>query len=128
MTTVQFSKLALVLLAGLAMPVRASHASMPDSWITTKTKMALATTDGVSATQVHVDTVDGRVTLHGKVDSEAEKAKAEPVTREPLRVTTRHSGTFGGQRIAYTATAGETFLRADNGKLLWKTPVNGCSS
>ncbi|MFN3726636.1 MAG: S10 family peptidase [Allosphingosinicella sp.] len=45
----------------------------------------------------------------------AEKAKAEPVTREPQRVTTRHTGTFGGQRIAYTATAGETFLRADNG-------------
>ena len=45
----------------------------------------------------------------------AEKAKAEPVTREPQRVVTRHTGTFGGQRIAYTATAGETFLRGDNG-------------
>ena len=45
----------------------------------------------------------------------AEKAKAEPVTREPQRVVTRHSGAFAGQRIAYTATAGETFLRADNG-------------
>jgi carboxypeptidase C (cathepsin A) len=41
--------------------------------------------------------------------------KAEAVAREPQRSVTRHGGTFGGQRINYTATAGETFLRADNG-------------
>jgi len=44
------------------------------------------------------------------------QAKAEPVTREPQRSVTRHTGTFGGQRISYTATAGETFLRTDEGK------------
>ncbi len=43
-------------------------------------------------------------------------AKAEPASREPQRSVTRHTGTFGGQRIAYTATAGETFLRSDEGK------------
>jgi osmotically-inducible protein OsmY len=51
-------------------------AAQPDTWITTKAKMALLTTDGVSGTAVNVDTVDGRVTLHGKVRTEAEKKAA----------------------------------------------------
>ncbi len=48
----------------------------PDAWITGKAKIALLTTEGVRATSVNVDTVDGRVTLHGKVATEAEKKKA----------------------------------------------------
>lgn len=47
-----------------------------DAWITAKTKMALATDDQASAADVNVDTVDGIVTLHGKVDTQAEKAAA----------------------------------------------------
>jgi hyperosmotically inducible protein len=47
-----------------------------DAWITTKTKMALLTTEGVSSTAINVDTVDGRVTLHGKVETGVEKDKA----------------------------------------------------
>jgi carboxypeptidase C (cathepsin A) len=43
------------------------------------------------------------------------RPKAEPITREPQRSVTRHTGSFGGQRVAYTATAGETFLRAEDG-------------
>jgi osmotically-inducible protein OsmY len=54
----------------------ASFAAPSDPWITGKAKIALLTTDGVRATAVNVDTVDGRVTLHGKVQSEAEKQKA----------------------------------------------------
>ena len=38
-----------------------------------------------------------------------------PVTREPNVSVTRHSGTFGGKRISYTATAGETFLKSEDG-------------
>ena len=38
-----------------------------------------------------------------------------PADREPVVSVTRHSGVFGGQRISYTATAGETFLRAEDG-------------
>lgn len=53
-----------------------SFAAQPDAWITSKAKIALLTTEGVSATSVNVDTVDGRVTLHGKVQTEAEKTKA----------------------------------------------------
>jgi carboxypeptidase C (cathepsin A) len=44
-----------------------------------------------------------------------ERAKAEAPAREPQRWVTSHSGTFGGQTMRYTAAAGETFLRAEDG-------------
>jgi osmotically-inducible protein OsmY len=53
-----------------------------DAWITAKTKIALITTDGVSAMDVNVDTVDGKVTLHGKVDAQEAKEKAATVTKK----------------------------------------------
>jgi hyperosmotically inducible protein len=56
-------------------------AAQPDAWITTKSKLALLTTEGVSATAVSVDTVNQHVTLHGKVRSAEEKAKAETVVK-----------------------------------------------
>ena len=47
----------------------------------------------------------------------AAAAAANPTPEPtPNRSVTRHSGTFGGQRIDYVATAGETFLRGDDGK------------
>jgi len=61
--------------------VRAAQADTKDAWITTKVKIDLLTTDGVSGTKINVDTVDGKVTLHGKVPTQAEKAKAESVAR-----------------------------------------------
>jgi osmotically-inducible protein OsmY len=48
----------------------------PDAWITTKAKLALMTNENVSASDVNVDTVDGRVTLHGKVPTAAAKEAA----------------------------------------------------
>ena len=54
----------------------------PDAWITTKIKLALLTTEGVSGTAIKVDTVVGRVTLYGKVHSAEEKAKAETIARK----------------------------------------------
>jgi osmotically-inducible protein OsmY len=57
-------------------------AERPDAWITTKTKIALLTTEGVSATKIHVDTTERRVTLYGTVVSEQEKAKAVRVARD----------------------------------------------
>jgi hyperosmotically inducible periplasmic protein len=68
--------LILVLAAGIA-----RAADMPDAWVTMKTKIALMTTDGVGTTDLNVDTVKGVVTLHGKVATEAEKARAENVAR-----------------------------------------------
>jgi osmotically-inducible protein OsmY len=73
------SALALVLGAALAAP---AGAAMPDAWITTKTKLALLTTEGVSGTAIHVDTILGKVTLHGKVRSAEEKAKAESIAKK----------------------------------------------
>ena len=68
---------ALVLLfAGVA-----RAADIPDAWVTMKTKVSLMTTEGLSAMDLNVDTVKGVVTLHGKVATEAEKAKAERVAR-----------------------------------------------
>lgn len=54
---------------------------VPDGWVTTKVKMSLLTNEGVSGMDVDVDTIDGRVTLHGTVSNDAEKAKAEQVTK-----------------------------------------------
>jgi osmotically-inducible protein OsmY len=76
---IKYSVLAVVLGAALAAPV---GAATPDAWITTKTKLALLTTEGVNGTAIHVDTVLGRVTLHGKVRSAEEKAQAEGVAQK----------------------------------------------
>ena len=57
----------------------ANAAQPPDAWVTTKVKLSLLTTEGVSATKINVDTVDGRVTLHGSVPTDAEKALAGKV-------------------------------------------------
>ena len=65
----------------------AAQADTKDAWLTTKAKIALLTTDGVSATAVNVDTVDGRMTIHGKVATAAEKAKAEQTVRQLDGVT-----------------------------------------
>jgi osmotically-inducible protein OsmY len=53
-----------------------------DAWITTKVKLALLTDDLVDGTEVNVDTFDGRVSLHGKVGTEAEKARAATRAKE----------------------------------------------
>ena len=52
---------------------REAAAARPDGWITTKARIALLTTDGAGRTAVKVDTVDGHVTLHGKVSTKAQK-------------------------------------------------------
>ena len=67
---------ALALAALTTMGTPAAFAAPTDPWITTKAKIALLTTDDVSATAINVDTVDGRITLHGKVRSDAEKKTA----------------------------------------------------
>ncbi len=71
--TVAAAVLATLLLASPAL------ATPSDAWITTKAKLTLLTTEGVSATDVNVDTIDRLVTLHGSVGSAAEKTKAESV-------------------------------------------------
>lgn len=48
-----------------------------DAWVGTKAKIALLTTDGAGRTAVRIDIDEGKVTLHGKVESQAVKDKAE---------------------------------------------------
>jgi osmotically-inducible protein OsmY len=71
----------LALLGALAFGT-AQAADSKDAWLTTKAKLTLLTTEGVSASAVNVDTVDGRITIHGKVKSDAEKAKAEATVKQ----------------------------------------------
>ena len=66
----------------LATTAHAEDASMnsdqpiTDTWITTKVKAELATTDGVKSTDISVTTVDGVVTLTGVLASETGREKA----------------------------------------------------
>jgi hyperosmotically inducible protein len=55
--------------------------AVSDSWITSKTKIALYSDDRVKGTQVSVDTKDGVVYLRGKVDSPEAKAAAGDVAK-----------------------------------------------
>jgi hyperosmotically inducible periplasmic protein len=56
-------------------------ADAPDAWLTMKTKISLLTTEGLATSDLNVDTVQGVVTLHGKVPTASEKAKAESTAR-----------------------------------------------
>ncbi len=59
-----------------------AEADTPDAWITAKARIALMTTEGIDTWDLNVDTNNGVVTLHGKVESEAAKALAERETRK----------------------------------------------
>ena len=65
--------------AGLLLGIFALAPALADSkdaWLATKAKVALLTTEGLSVKDVDVAAVEGVVTLHGKVRTGAEKAKA----------------------------------------------------
>ena len=55
--------------------------AVTDSWLTSKTKIALFSDDRVKGSQVKVETKDGVVHLRGKVDSAEAKAAAESVAK-----------------------------------------------
>lgn len=73
-----------VALAGtiVAASAVAALAGVNDSWITTKAKIALLTSDGFSVNGANVDTNDGNVTLHGKVATADDRARAEQTVRK----------------------------------------------
>src|SRR5215831_4522980 len=54
---------------------------MSDSWITSKTKIALFSDDRVKGSQVHVETKGGTVMLRGKVDDAEAKTAAGEITK-----------------------------------------------
>jgi osmotically-inducible protein OsmY len=55
--------------------------TMKDSWITTKTKLALATDGRTKARHISVETQGAAVMLRGKVSTAEERAAAEEITR-----------------------------------------------
>jgi hyperosmotically inducible protein len=73
-----------VVVAGwmISVPPGLAATAVSDAWITTKTKIVLFTTKGISSNAINVDTVDGMVTLHGKVTSAEEKARAAEEARK----------------------------------------------
>lgn len=71
-----------VVIAAVATLIGSAAWAASDTWITTKAKMSLLTTEGIHSNQVNVDTVDGEVTLHGTVASAAEKTKAQDVVEK----------------------------------------------
>jgi hyperosmotically inducible periplasmic protein len=66
----------------------AARADVNDSWITTKATIALLTNDGFSVSGVNVDTIRGDVTIHGKVETTADRTRAEQTVREVKGVKT----------------------------------------
>jgi hyperosmotically inducible protein len=59
-----------------------AKADTKDAWITTKSKIALLTSDGFSVNGANVDTVNGNVTIHGKVATAADRTKAEETVKQ----------------------------------------------
>lgn len=62
-------------------PGRTAGQTIDDAGITAKVKSALAAEKDVSATSINVDTVQGKVTLSGKVASDSEAQRATQVAR-----------------------------------------------
>ncbi len=73
MKTIKYVTLALAL---VALPGVGAAADTNDPWLTMKAKIILLTTDGLTSRAINVDSVNGAVTLHGKVPTAAERDKA----------------------------------------------------
>jgi len=58
-----------------------AKAGRSDSWVTSKTKIALFADDRVKGRQIHVETKDGVVMLRGKVDSAEAKSAALEIAK-----------------------------------------------
>jgi len=71
---------ALIAVPATAVDISKEKALVNDSWLTAKTKIALAADSRVKGRQIEVETTEGRVMLRGKVDSDATKRAAEGIT------------------------------------------------
>ena len=72
--------MALIAVPASALDVSKEKTLLNDSWLTAKTKIALAADSRVKGRQIEVETIGGRVILRGKVDSDAAKGAAEGIT------------------------------------------------
>jgi osmotically-inducible protein OsmY len=59
----------------------AAQTGITDSWVTAKTKIDLFADERVKGSQISVETVNGAVTLRGKVDSDEAKAAAAAIAQ-----------------------------------------------
>ena len=71
---------AIIATPATAVDVSKEKALVKDSWLTAKTKIALAADSRVKGRQIEVETTGGRVMLRGKVDSDMAKRAAEGIT------------------------------------------------
>ena len=60
---------------------KSSQQPVSDTWITTKVKSELATTDGIKSGDISVTTKNGLVTLSGTVNSKAQVQKSIAVAK-----------------------------------------------
>lgn len=63
------------------MSAKSSQQPVTDTWITTKVKSELATTEGIKSGDISVTTKNGLVTLSGTVNSKAQVQKSVAVTK-----------------------------------------------
>jgi len=71
---------ALIAVPATAVDISKEKTLVNDSWLTAKTKIALAADSRVKGRQIEVETTEGRVMLRGKVDSDTAKRAAEGIT------------------------------------------------
>ena len=65
------------LVGGIALTsATVARADVKDSWITTKATIVLLTADGFNVKGATVDTIDGKVTIHGTVTTDSDRTKA----------------------------------------------------
>jgi osmotically-inducible protein OsmY len=65
-----------------AAPAWAANNAPPDGWITTRAKLSLFTSANMRSSAVHVDTIEGVVTLYGTVNELAQKDLAERTVKD----------------------------------------------
>jgi hyperosmotically inducible protein len=70
----------LIAVPATAVDISKEKTLVNDSWLTAKTKIALAADSRVKGRQIEVETAEGRVVLRGKVDSDEAKRAAEGIT------------------------------------------------
>jgi osmotically-inducible protein OsmY len=71
----------------VSVPGALASPRVSDACITTRTKIALLTTKGIGSDDIDVDTLDGRVTLYGRVKSIEERTRAEEAASKVAGVT-----------------------------------------
>ena len=71
----------LIAVPATAVDVSKEKALVNDSWLTAKTKIALAADSRVKGRQINVTTTKNVVMLRGKVDSDSAKQAAEDITK-----------------------------------------------